>query len=129
MQVSAPSPDARRLHEEAVHAELAPVSARAERTYGAIARYAFGEAVCHPSQELLARDLGCARETVNRDVRELREAGWLEVEKRPGIWHHGEQRVALQRLHAPGSVHGRLCGDVAGHPPGPQLVEESPGAP
>jgi hypothetical protein len=71
-------------------AEPQPVSPRAERTYRAIACYAFDEPVCHPSQETIARDLGCARETVNRDVRELREAGWLRIKERRRGWHDGE---------------------------------------
>ncbi len=50
--------------------------------YRAIAAYAPDEPVCHPSQRLIALDLGCARESVNRSVRRLREAGWLRITER-----------------------------------------------
>lgn len=53
------------------------------RVYNAIAAYAFDEALAHPSQRLIADDLGCTRESVNRAVRRLREAGWLRIVERP----------------------------------------------
>src|SRR4051794_16115716 len=47
----------------------------------AIASYDFDSTgVAHPSQERIALDLRVRRETVNRAVRRLVRAGWLEVE-------------------------------------------------
>ncbi len=59
------------------------------RVYAAIAAYAFDEATCHPSQEQIAGDLGCWRESVNRSVRRLREAGWLRIVERR--WSRGSR--------------------------------------
>jgi hypothetical protein len=50
--------------------------------YRAIANYAFDEAVAWPSQQLVAEELGCRRESVNRAVQRLVRAGWLRVSKR-----------------------------------------------
>jgi len=47
------------------------------RVYRAIACYCPDEAVCWPSQDLIAEDLGISRETVNRSCARLRRAGWL----------------------------------------------------
>jgi DNA-binding transcriptional MocR family regulator len=68
------------------------ISGRARRVYEeGLAAYCFGEAVCWPSQATLARDLGLSRWQVNRAVRELVAAGWVEVvEQRVGRrgWRH-----------------------------------------
>jgi hypothetical protein len=58
--------------------------------YQALAAYCFGEAVCWPSQDTLAADLGCSRYSVNRSIGRLKGAGWLTVTKRPGRtgWLH-----------------------------------------
>ncbi len=69
----------------------AEVSEFDRRVYRAIAAYAFDEAECHPSQERIADDLGCARESVSRAVRRLVKAGWLVVRKRwswRSRWQH-----------------------------------------
>ena len=58
------------------------VGAFDRRVYRALAAYAFDEPVCHPSQQLIAYEVGCARETVNRAVQRLVEARWLLVWKR-----------------------------------------------
>jgi DNA-binding Lrp family transcriptional regulator len=52
------------------------------RVYRAIARYAPDEPACCPSQQLIAHDVGCARESVNRSVQRLVKAGWLAIRKR-----------------------------------------------
>src|SRR5687767_10452126 len=57
----------------------APVSSLAERVYRVIAAYAPDEPICFPSQRLIARDVGCTRETANRKVQELIRAGWLRI--------------------------------------------------
>jgi DNA-binding transcriptional MocR family regulator len=73
-------------------AELRPVSAYDQRVYRAIAAYAFDESEAWPSQERVADDLGICREQVNRAVRRLEEAGWLEITERrrgrKGWWHN-----------------------------------------
>ena len=62
-----------------------------QAVYRAIAAYAPDEPVCHPSRRLIARDLGCARETVNRSVSRLIAAGWMKVQRRWSFrsgWQH-----------------------------------------
>jgi DNA-binding transcriptional MocR family regulator len=63
-----------------------------ERVYQAISAYAWDEATCYPSQALVAEDLGCTRETVNRAVQRLIAAGWLTIIEKcraPGSrWTH-----------------------------------------
>lgn len=61
---------------------LEPVSDWEAGIYRAIAAYAWDEAECHPSQETIARDVGCTRESVNRAVRRLIAAGWLAIKER-----------------------------------------------
>lgn len=61
---------------------LEPVSDFDDRVFRAIAAYAWDEAECHPSQETVARDVGCTRESVNRAVRRLRAAGWLTIKEK-----------------------------------------------
>jgi DNA-binding transcriptional MocR family regulator len=53
-----------------------------ERVYRAITRYAFGEPVCWPSQQTIADELRCARESVNRAVRRLIRRGLLVILER-----------------------------------------------
>lgn len=68
-----------------------PLTPADRDVYNALTRYAFDEAVCWPSQARVAMDTGLTRETVNRAVRRLRAAGWLEVSKAraPGArWDH-----------------------------------------
>jgi predicted transcriptional regulator len=75
-------------------AEFSPaaVSIFDQRVYRAIAAYAWNEPECHPSQETIARDIGCARESVNRAVRRLITAGWLRIkDKRLGRWRNGQR--------------------------------------
>ncbi len=66
---------------DALH-EPGAVSLFDRRVYRAIAAYAFDEAEAHPSQERIAQDLGCARESVNRAVRRLIKAGWLVIKEK-----------------------------------------------
>lgn len=63
--------------------------------YAAIAEHAFDEAVCYPSQALIARKLGICRETVNRSCGRLRAAGWLDWTyiKRPRRWWHNQYEL------------------------------------
>lgn len=84
-------------------AEVQPTAEVSEfdrSVYQGIANYAWNEPECHPSQETVARDIGCARESVNRSVRRLIEAGWLTIKEkrwspRKG-WCHN-----VYELHAP----------------------------
>lgn len=77
----------------------AAVSDLDRRVYAAIACYAPDEAECFPSQRLIALDLGIRRETVNRCVHRLREAGWLVISKRwAGPWAKWMHNV--YELHA-----------------------------
>jgi hypothetical protein len=62
--------------------ELPEVGPFDRRVYQAIAAYAFDEPECHPSQQLIAYEVGCVRETVNRSVQRLVRAGWLRIRKR-----------------------------------------------
>ncbi len=52
------------------------------RTYVAIRSYAYGQNAAFPSQETLAKDLGKARETINRHVGELAELGYITKSRR-----------------------------------------------
>jgi DNA-binding transcriptional MocR family regulator len=67
---------------EARQREPEPVSAFDRGVSQAITAYAFDEAECCPSQRLVALDVSCARETVNRSVGRLVRAGWLAIRKR-----------------------------------------------
>jgi hypothetical protein len=59
------------------------VSTRDRAVYQQLATYCFGEAVCWPSHELLALDLGLSRLQVTRTMRRLEVAGWLrKLERR-----------------------------------------------
>ncbi|MGB9376393.1 MAG: helix-turn-helix domain-containing protein [Mycobacteriales bacterium] len=73
------------------------------RVYQAIAAYAWDEAECYPSQERVARDVGCARESANRAVQNLIAAGWLRIKARrwrPGAryWHNVYELLADYRV-------------------------------
>jgi hypothetical protein len=59
------------------------ISTRDRAVYQQLATYCFGEAVCWPSHELLAVDLGLSRLQVTRTMRRLEVAGWLrKLERR-----------------------------------------------
>jgi DNA-binding transcriptional MocR family regulator len=53
-----------------------------------LAAYCFGEAVCWPSQRLLASETGVSQPTISRRLRDLEAAGWLTIERRlsPNGW-------------------------------------------
>lgn len=59
------------------------------RVYRAIACYAPDEPECCPSQRLIALDLGCCRESVNRSVGRLIRAGWLRIKARRWSFRSG----------------------------------------
>lgn len=68
------------LRRELVDAAIARahgVSDSDQAVYQQLATYCFGEAVCWPSHELLAVDLGMSRLRVTRAVGRLERAGWL----------------------------------------------------
>jgi predicted transcriptional regulator len=68
------------------HQDLAPVGDLDQRVYAAFARYAFDEAEAWPSQDRIAGELGLCRETINRSVGRLVEAGWMTVKERRWSW-------------------------------------------
>jgi DNA-binding transcriptional MocR family regulator len=61
----------------------APVSDRAVRLYGILARYAGKQGHAHPSRRTLAERLGCSLDSVDRALAELCQVGILEVRHRP----------------------------------------------
>ena len=67
--------------------------------YERIASYAFTDAICWPSQQTIADDLGVTRVRVSRAVGRLEKAGWLSIALRPrgryGWWHN-----VYELLHA-----------------------------
>jgi predicted transcriptional regulator len=58
------------------------ISERDRAVYQQLATYCFGEAVCWPSHDILARDLGLSRLAVTRAMRRLEVAGWLRKTER-----------------------------------------------
>jgi hypothetical protein len=85
--------------------------------------HAFFAPTCCPSQELIAGEVGCTREYVNRVCRELRDMGlitWRQV-RRPGSrwrhnvytllvgWHRPYRRVVMARIEA---IRARVRGSV-----------------
>ena len=66
--------------------ESATISSHAVRLYGLIASYLSIERT-NPSRRHLAQDMGVSMPTVGRALRELVDAGWVQVE--PKVDNHG----------------------------------------
>ena len=58
------------------------LSPQAKIVYAQLLSYAWTQERCFPGQERLAQDLGSSRTTIYRALDELKEQGWLEVERR-----------------------------------------------
>jgi DNA-binding transcriptional MocR family regulator len=67
--------------------------------YQAIASYALSEAVCWPSQQTIADDLGIKRVRVSRAVGRLERAGWLSKSARLR-GRYGWTFLVYELLHA-----------------------------
>lgn len=65
------------------------VSARARDLWGVLDIHQGGRADTHPSHEHLAEDLGWSVDTVRRALRELKKAGWVEIEVSDGVGGRG----------------------------------------
>lgn len=68
--------------------------------FQALAAYCFHEAVCWPSQALIARDLGSSQPTVSRSIGRLREAGWLKIIERRWSSRYGKLHNVYELLEA-----------------------------
>lgn len=51
---------------------------KAVRVYGTLMRHGLDPSTCHPSHVRLAELVGCAPRSIQRPLRELEEAGWIE---------------------------------------------------
>ncbi len=58
------------------------VSVGAKLAYAMLLKYAWADDYCFPGQERLAEDMGCTRQSVNKFIKELSQAGFLNVERR-----------------------------------------------
>lgn len=58
------------------------VSVGAKLTYAMLLKYAWQNDYCFPGQDRLAEDMGCTRQSVNKFIKELSTAGYLEVVRR-----------------------------------------------
>lgn len=76
-----------------------------------LSRYAGKDGKAFPHQETLAKRLGWSLRKVSKVLRELKDAGWLEISKRPSIQGR-EYRLVSPDGHAPACVsdtHQRAC--------------------
>lgn len=62
-------------------------------TYAMLLKYAWSETACYPGQQKLSVDMGSSERSVRTYLKELEDAGFLEVEQR------GLGRTNLYRLH------------------------------
>src|SRR5258706_5092701 len=58
------------------------LSNNAKVAYSQLLSYAWANDKCFPGQDTMARDSGTSIATINRSIKELEEAGWLEIERR-----------------------------------------------
>lgn len=66
------------------------------RTLAALGMYTDNEGWCFPKQSTIGKDLGKSRQSVNRDIKALKELGYLQVESR--FREDGSQTSNLYRL-------------------------------
>jgi DNA-binding MarR family transcriptional regulator len=57
------------------------ISAGAKLVYALLLSYAWHNDFCFPGQDRLAEDIGIARGTVNRHVKELSDKGFLKIKR------------------------------------------------
>jgi biotin operon repressor len=62
--------------------ESGDVSGMARLTYSMLLKYAWFNDSCFPGQDRLAKDLACARTSVNAYIKELQEKGLIKVMRR-----------------------------------------------
>lgn len=79
---------------------LAP-SRRAQNTYGVLACFAdYKTRLAWPSHRTVAEKMNCSVPTVERGIRELRETGWITIERRktrgPNVYHLNEAPVLTE---------------------------------
>ena len=60
------------------------ISPGAKLTYTLLLSYAWHDDFCFPGQDRLAEDMGIARQTANRHVKELADKGFINI-KRQGL--------------------------------------------
>ena len=69
------------------------LSVGAKLSYAMLLRYKWGEDQCYPGQQRLAEDIGAGERSVRTYLKELEDAGLLEVT------HRGLGKTNLYRLH------------------------------
>ena len=69
------------------------LSVGAKLTYAMLLKYAWSDDACFPGQQTLATDLGAGERSVRTYLKELEDAGFLEVTQR------GLGKTNLYRLH------------------------------
>jgi hypothetical protein len=105
------------------------LSANAFRVLAALACHQRNNDSCWPHQDLIARETGLSVRTVQRAVKELTDAGYLERDRR---WRGNEYTVCLDRpatgggsQTATGDIPATDDGTTAATGGGPKEVEES----
>ena len=85
--------------------EKSTLSMGARFTYSLFLRYAWHEDGCFPGLERLGENMGCSEATASRYVKELREAGYVTVERRgQGKTNIYKLKFNVQRDHKKKSV-------------------------
>lgn len=74
------------------------ISAGAKLVYALLLSYAWHNDYCFPGQDTLAQDIGIARGTVNRHVKELSEKGFIKIARK------GQGRANLYELNLKAKV-------------------------
>lgn len=69
------------------------ISVGAKLAYAMLLKYAWSEAACFPGQVKLAEDMGAGERSIRTYLKELEDAGYLEVTQR------GLGKTNLYRLH------------------------------
>lgn len=74
------------------------ISAGAKLVYALLLSYAWHNDYCFPGQDRLADDIGIARGTVNRHIKELSEKGFVKITRK------GQGRANLNELNLKAKV-------------------------
>jgi DNA-binding transcriptional regulator YhcF (GntR family) len=75
------------------------LSSVAVHAYGLIFRHERKRKDPYPGRKLLAAEIGCSLDTIDRALRLLLDTGWVTVERRAGkphVFHRGEGIVAVR---------------------------------
>src|SRR5437764_14128286 len=73
------------------------LSDRAKLVYAQIFRWQRKRKEPWPGRKLLAAQLRCSLDSIDRAIRELESTGWITVKERPGkshFYYRGEGRIA-----------------------------------